>query len=120
MGNQFITGRNLFAMSIRCARAYEKVIAFSKDKCDVETLEPKKRGETMQIVSSMLVKMHNDTKKTFTSDDESESEETPSTTNTELATIAEGVVAGEPAGNKSGQKSNDNDEIDKKSVVQPK
>ena len=78
VGKQLITGRNLHAMAIRGVRAYKKALAYSKDKWDMDTLEPRKSGETIDdCIKYVRVKMFQETKKTGSSDDESESKETP-------------------------------------------
>lgn len=77
VGKQLITGHNLHSMALRGVRAYEKALAFSKDECYMETLEPIKSGDTIEnYIKYSWIKMFNDTRKTTSSDDESESEET--------------------------------------------
>ena len=106
-------------MAIRGARAYKKALAFSKDKWDIDTLEPKKSGETMQdCIEYVRMKMYKDTKKGGTSDDESESEEKPSSAITADTTAAdttaadieaEGEVVIESSEEKNNNNSNKND-----------
>ena len=50
VGNLLITGRNLHTMAIRGARSYKKALEYSMEKWDIETLEPKKSGETVEDV----------------------------------------------------------------------
>lgn len=116
IGKQLITGRNLHAMAIRGVRAYKKALAYSKDKWDMETLEPKKSGETIDdCIEYVRIKMFQDTKKTTSSDDESESEETPCVVPSVNDAIVEDEVEVEPeektvrAEVKNGTTNNDSD-----------
>ena len=61
VGNQLITGRNLHAMAVRGARAYKKALAYSKDKWNMVSLEPKKSGETIEdVIEYVRVDMYKD------------------------------------------------------------
>ena len=79
VGKQLITRRNLHALALRGVRAYKKALAYSKDKWDMVTLEPKKSGETIQdVIEYVRVCMYKDLvlskKNDDSSDEESESE----------------------------------------------
>ena len=86
VGNQLITGRNLHAMAVRGARAYKKDLAYSKDKWNMVSLEPKKSGETIEdVIEYVRFNMYKDLvsskKHDGSTDEQSESEEAaPSST----------------------------------------
>ena len=86
VGKQQITGRNLYVMAVRGAKAYKKALAYLKDKWDMVMLEPKKSGETIEdiieyIRASMYTDLVSSKKNDGSSDEESESEEVaPSST----------------------------------------
>ena len=65
-------------MAKRGVRANKKALAYSREKWDINTLEPKKSGDDMEdVIKYARFQMYIDTVKTSSSDDESESEETP-------------------------------------------
>jgi len=80
VGKQTKNGRNLHGMVVRGTRAYKKALAYSKDKWEMVTLEPKKSGKTIEdVIDNVRVSMYNDLvsskKNDGSSDEESESKE---------------------------------------------
>jgi len=61
VGKQQITSRNLHAMIVRGSRTYKKALAYSTDKWDMVTLEPKKSGDTIEeVIEYIRVSMYKD------------------------------------------------------------
>ena len=124
VGKQLITGRNLHSMAIRGVRAYKKALAYLKDKWDMDTLEPLKSGDNIDdCIEYVRVKMFLDTKKTRSSDDESESEETScavpakkdSVVDNEVEVEEVGVPVGDEDQINTKENSNDSDYSDENS-----